>query len=101
MEIQQEISNVVAAPSQTVAEVTSPTINQRQINSTGALASGATVGLGGWFLLWVCAARLGSPVPVGRMPFGREGLLGRPEQAGGQALLAAAGRGVVLTQVVG
>jgi general secretion pathway protein D len=47
MEIQQEISNVVAAPSQTVSEVTSPTINQRQINSTVAIASGETVALGG------------------------------------------------------
>jgi general secretion pathway protein D len=47
MEIQQEISNVVQAPSQTVAEVTSPTINQRQINSTVAIASGETVALGG------------------------------------------------------
>jgi len=47
MEIQQEISNVVPAPSQTVSEVTSPTINQRQINSTVAIASGETVALGG------------------------------------------------------
>jgi general secretion pathway protein D len=47
MEIQQEISNVVTAPSQTVAEITSPTINQRQINSTVAIASGETVALGG------------------------------------------------------
>jgi general secretion pathway protein D len=47
MEIQQEISNVVAAPSQTVSEITSPTINQRQINSTVAIASGETVALGG------------------------------------------------------
>lgn len=47
MEIQQEISNVVDAPSQTISEVTSPTINQRQINSTVAIASGETVALGG------------------------------------------------------
>jgi general secretion pathway protein D len=47
MEIQQEISNVVDAPSQTVSEITSPTINQRQINSTVAIASGETVALGG------------------------------------------------------
>jgi general secretion pathway protein D len=47
MEIQQEISNVVQAPSQTVSETTSPTINQRQINSTVAIASGETVALGG------------------------------------------------------
>jgi general secretion pathway protein D len=47
MEIQQEISNVVEAPSQTVSEITSPTINQRQINSTVAIASGETVALGG------------------------------------------------------
>jgi general secretion pathway protein D len=47
MEIQQEISNVVDAPSQTVSETTSPTINQRQINSTVAVASGETVALGG------------------------------------------------------
>jgi general secretion pathway protein D len=47
MEIQQEISNVVDAPTTTVAEVTSPTINQRQINSTVAIASGETVALGG------------------------------------------------------
>jgi general secretion pathway protein D len=37
----------VDAPSQTVSEVTSPTINQRQINSTVAIASGETVALGG------------------------------------------------------
>jgi general secretion pathway protein D len=47
MEIQQEISNVVDAPSQTVSETASPTINQRQINSTVAIASGETVALGG------------------------------------------------------
>ena len=47
MEIQQEISNVVDPPSQTVSELQSPTINQRQINSTVAIASGETVALGG------------------------------------------------------
>jgi general secretion pathway protein D len=47
MEIQQEISNVVEAPTTTVSEVSSPTINQRQISSTVAIASGETVVLGG------------------------------------------------------
>ena len=47
MEIQQEISNVVQSPSGTLSEITSPTINQRQINSTVAIASGETVALGG------------------------------------------------------
>jgi general secretion pathway protein D len=47
MEIQQEISNVVDAPTTTVSEESSPTINQRQINSTVAILSGETVALGG------------------------------------------------------
>jgi general secretion pathway protein D len=47
LEIQQEISNVVDAPTTTTAEETSPTINQRQINSTVAILSGETVALGG------------------------------------------------------
>ncbi len=47
MEIQQELSNVVPAPTETNAETQSPTINQRQINSTVAIASGETVALGG------------------------------------------------------
>ena len=47
MEIQQEISNVVDAPTTTISEETSPTINQRQINSTVAILSGETVALGG------------------------------------------------------
>jgi len=47
MEIQQEISNVVDAPTTTTSEETSPTINQRQINSTVAILSGETVALGG------------------------------------------------------
>ena len=47
MEIQQEISNVVDAPTTTISELTSPTINQRQINSTVAILSGETVALGG------------------------------------------------------
>ena len=47
MEIQQEISNVVDAPTTTISEASSPTINQRQINSTVAILSGETVALGG------------------------------------------------------
>ena len=47
LEIQQEISNVVDAPTTTISEETSPTINQRQINSTVAILSGETVALGG------------------------------------------------------
>jgi general secretion pathway protein D len=47
MEIQQELSNVVPAPTLTASEISSPTINQRQINSTVAIASGETVALGG------------------------------------------------------
>jgi general secretion pathway protein D len=47
MEIQQEISNVVDAPTTTTAEETSPTINQRQVTSTAAILSGETVALGG------------------------------------------------------
>jgi general secretion pathway protein D len=47
MEIQQEVSNVVDAPTTTTAEETSPTISQRQINSTLAILSGETVALGG------------------------------------------------------
>jgi general secretion pathway protein D len=47
MEIQQEISNVVDAPTTTISEEASPTINQRQINSTVAILSGETVALGG------------------------------------------------------
>jgi general secretion pathway protein D len=47
MEIQQEVSNVVDAPTTTTAEETSPTISQRQINSTVAILSGETVALGG------------------------------------------------------
>ncbi len=48
MEIQQELSNVVKdASATTTSQQTSPTISQRQITSTVAVASGETVALGG------------------------------------------------------
>lgn len=47
LEIQQEVSNVVGAETRTVSELTTPTINQRQISSTVAVQSGETVALGG------------------------------------------------------
>jgi general secretion pathway protein D len=47
LEIQQEVSNVVGAETRTVSELSTPTINQRQISSTVAVQTGETVALGG------------------------------------------------------
>ena len=47
LEIQQEVSNVVRAETLTVSELSTPTINQRQISSTVAVQTGETVALGG------------------------------------------------------
>ncbi|MEM7021854.1 MAG: secretin N-terminal domain-containing protein [Pseudomonadota bacterium] len=67
MELQQELSNVVEAPTQTVSEASSPTINQRQINSTIAVASGESVALGG--LISDIRERLDSGIPfLSRLP---------------------------------
>ena len=47
MEIRQEVSNVVSSETQTTSEQATPTISQRQIQSTVAVQSGETIVLGG------------------------------------------------------
>jgi len=67
LEIQQEVSDVVASVTETAAEQSTPTINQRQISSTVAVQSGETVALGGLITDDRDRSRSGLPI-LSRIP---------------------------------
>jgi len=67
LEIQQEVSDVVESVTETAAEQSTPTINQRQISSTVAVQSGETVALGGLITDDRDRSRSGLPI-LSRIP---------------------------------
>jgi general secretion pathway protein D len=62
LEIQQEVSNVVQAETQTQSEEATPTISQRQVSTTVAVQSGETVALGGLITDNRSRSRSGLPI---------------------------------------